>query len=59
MNRRAFVARARLLSRCALSALVLIGVGLASSRVTAQQQGRPYRIGVLKRSPAIFGGKKK
>jgi putative ABC transport system substrate-binding protein len=33
-----------------LSALVLIGVGLASSGVTAQQQGRPYRIGVLNNS---------
>jgi len=50
MNCSAFVARSRLLSRCALSALVLVGIGLESSGVTAQPQGRPYRIGVLNNS---------
>lgn len=43
-------ARLPLLSRCALSALVLIGVGLGSSGATAQSQGRPYRIGALNNS---------
>ena len=43
-------ARLPLLSRCALSALVLIGVVLGSSGANAQPQGRPYRIGVLNNS---------
>ena len=44
--------RARLprLSRCAFSALVLIGVVLGSSGANAQPQGQPYRIGVLNNS---------
>jgi putative ABC transport system substrate-binding protein len=42
--------RLPLLSRCALSALILIGVCLGSSSATAQSQGRPYRIGVLNNS---------
>jgi len=44
------LARLPLLWRCALSALVLIGVSLGSARTNAQPQGRPYRIGVLNNS---------
>jgi len=40
-------ARLPLLSRCAFSAFVLIGVVLGSSGANAQPQGQPYRIGVL------------
>jgi putative tryptophan/tyrosine transport system substrate-binding protein len=43
-------ARLPLLSGCALSALVLIGVVLGSAGASAQPQGRPYRIGVLNNS---------
>ena len=43
-------ARLPLVSRFALSAVVLIGVGLGLSGTSAQSQGRPYRIGVLNNS---------
>jgi ABC-type uncharacterized transport system substrate-binding protein len=43
-------ARLPLRSRCAFSALVLIGVVLGSSGANARPQGRPYRIGVLNNS---------
>ena len=43
-------ARLPLLSRCAFSGLVLIGVVLGSSGANAQPQGQPYRIGVLNNS---------
>ena len=53
-------ARLPLLSRCAFSALVLIGVVLGPSGANAQPKGQPYRIGVLNNaftpgSPTVKG----
>src|SRR5438874_238732 len=42
--------RAPLLSRCACSALVLVGVVLGSSGANAQPQRQPYRVGLLNNS---------
>ena len=52
--------RPPLLSNCALSALVLVGVVLGSAVTNAQPSGRPYRIGVLNNafvpgSPPVMG----
>jgi hypothetical protein len=53
-------ARRSLLSRCQVSAVVLIGVVLWSSGARVQSQGQPYRIGVLndtftRPSPTVTG----
>src|SRR5215475_13960507 len=53
-------ARRSFLSRCQVSAVVLIGVVLWSLGARAQSQGRPYRIAVLNdtftlASPTVTG----